>query len=298
MNSVWATELNFDPEFLENAGGINSQVDLSVFKHSAVLPGDYQVDIYINEQFVTTREVTFSLLNNKLSPCFSHDDLKEIGLAIPKEDYVMEEQCINLQSINNTRFEAMPENKRLNITIPQAYEKYLYRGYVDPSLWDHGINALFVNYDFNGQNSFGRKDNDNNNSQYLNLRSGLNIANWRVRNYSTMNRGSDQKSPNWDSIHTYAQRDIAPMKSTITLGETTTFNDVFDSVPIRGGVLATNDQMYPDSMRSFAPTIRGIARTNAEVIVHQNGYMIDKRSVPAGAFEIRDLYPSSGGGDR
>lgn len=32
--------------------------------------------------------------------------------------------------------------------------------------------------------------------------------------------------------------------------------------------------MLPDSQKGFAPTIRGIARTNAQVTVRQNGYVL------------------------
>ncbi len=39
-------------------------------------------------------------------------------------------------------------------------------------------------------------------------------------------------------------------------------------------ILASSDAMLPDSQKGFAPTIRGIARTNAQVTVRQNGYVL------------------------
>ncbi|MFJ1288524.1 fimbria/pilus outer membrane usher protein, partial [Acinetobacter baumannii] len=57
------------------------------------------------------------------------------------------------------------------------------------------------------------------------------------------------------------------------------------------------DSMLPNSQRGFAPTIRGIANSSAIVTVRQNGYTIYQSTVPAGAFEINDLYPSSFSGD-
>ncbi|MBF3299566.1 fimbria/pilus outer membrane usher protein, partial [Leptospira borgpetersenii serovar Ballum] len=53
----------------------------------------------------------------------------------------------------------------------------------------------------------------------------------------------------------------------------------------------------PDSLRGFAPVIRGIANSSAEVTVRQNGYIIFRDTVAPGAFEISDLYPTSHSGD-
>ncbi len=43
--------------------------------------------------------------------------------------------------------------------------------------------------------------------------------------------------------------------------------------------------------------VRGIARTNAQIVIRQNGYVIYQSYVPPGAFEITDLYPTGGSGD-
>ncbi|WP_157632460.1 fimbria/pilus outer membrane usher protein, partial [Bacillus cereus] len=42
---------------------------------------------------------------------------------------------------------------------------------------------------------------------------------------------------------------------------------------------------------------RGIARTNAQVIIKQNGYTIYQSYVSPGAFEITDMYPTGSSGD-
>ncbi|HDV0636151.1 TPA: fimbria/pilus outer membrane usher protein, partial [Escherichia coli] len=76
-----------------------------------------------------------------------------------------------------------------------------------------------------------------------------------------------------------------------------TEGDIFDGVGFRGIQLASDDSMLPDSMRGFAPTIRGVANSPAQVIIRQNGYDIYQTYVPAGAFEITDLYPTSTSGD-
>ncbi|EGK9462190.1 fimbrial biogenesis outer membrane usher protein, partial [Escherichia coli] len=186
------------------------------------------------------------------------------------------------------------------VEIPQAAVEAKPRGYVAPENLDEGINALLLNYNFTGANTKSRdNDTSDSDSYYLNLLPGLNIGPWRLRNYSTWSRntfGGDTQN-NWDSLYTYAQRNIISLKSQLTLGESSSPSDMFDSVPFRGVQLASDDDMLPDSMRGYAPVVRGIARTNAQVIVKQNGYTIYQTYVSPGAFEITDMYPTGSSGD-
>jgi len=101
----------------------------------------------------------------------------------------------------------------------------------------------------------------------------------------------------WRSINTYLQRDVVALQSRLTLGDSTTSSDVFDSVQFRGGQLASEDELLPDSLKGYSPVVRGIARTNAQIVIRQNGYVIYQSYVPPGAFEITDLYPTGGSGD-
>lgn len=93
------------------------------------------------------------------------------------------------------------------------------------------------------------------------------------------------------------QRAIIPLQAQLTLGDSSAPADVFDSMPFRGVQLASDDDMLPDSLKGYAPVVRGIARTNAQVVVRQNGYQIYQSYVAPGAFEIADMYPTGGAGD-
>ncbi|MEY1249219.1 fimbria/pilus outer membrane usher protein, partial [Providencia rettgeri] len=171
------------------------------------------------------------------------------------------------------------------------------RGYVDLANIDNGINALLLNYSYNGSKNYDRKSSGSDNtSHYVNLRPGLNIGAWRLRNYTTWSSSTDQ-SGKWDTIYTYASRGINSIKSQLTLGDSVSPSMVFDSVPFRGAQLATDDDMSPESLRGYAPVVRGIARSNAQVTIRQNGYIIYQTEVAAGPFEINDLYPTGGSGD-
>ncbi|WP_410202063.1 fimbria/pilus outer membrane usher protein, partial [Escherichia coli] len=76
-----------------------------------------------------------------------------------------------------------------------------------------------------------------------------------------------------------------------------TGSDIFDGVGFRGVRLYSSDNMYPDSQQGFAPTVRGIARTAAQLTIRQNGFIIYQSYVSPGAFEITDLHPTSSNGD-
>src|SRR5690606_21599743 len=53
----------------------------------------------------------------------------------------------------------------------------------------------------------------------------------------------------------------------------------------------------PESIRGFAPVVRGIAQSNAQVTIRQSGNVIWQSYVPPGPFVIDDLYPTAASGD-
>lgn len=153
-----------------------------------------------------------------------------------------------------------------------------------------------LNYSFTGSQDHDIDENRTENSEYANLRHSINIGAWRFRNYSTSNHDSDGQN-SWDSAYTYVSRDIEFLKGQLIAGENNTPADVFDSISFKGVQISSDDDMLPDSMKGFAPVIRGVAKSSAQVTVEQNGYTIYKTNVPAGPFAINDLYPTGGSGD-
>lgn len=87
------------------------------------------------------------------------------------------------------------------------------------------------------------------------------------------------KRKKFESAYIYAERGLK-IKSKLTVGDKYTSADLFDSVPFRGFSLNKDESMIPFSQRTYYPTIRGIAKTNATVEVRQNGYLIYSTSVP------------------
>ncbi|WP_196062085.1 MULTISPECIES: fimbria/pilus outer membrane usher protein [unclassified Serratia (in: enterobacteria)] len=290
----------FNPELLQVDNPQQGKTDLSVYEESgSQAPGTYHVDIYLNNDKVDTRDVTFKLQpgQKSLQPCLSAQALAEMGVKTKLFPGLGETECADLSAIPQASTELRFNAQQLLISIPQAAVSQAARGYVPPELWDEGISAALLNYSMTGASNYARNNTvQDSDSQYVNLRPGINFGPWRLRNYSTYNRSSDGQDK-WDTVYTYAQRNIVALKSQLTLGDSSSPSDVFDSIPFRGAQIASDDDMMPDSMKGYAPVVRGIARSNAQVIIRQNGYVIYQSYVAPGAFEITDMYPTGGSGD-
>ncbi|CAI2017587.1 Outer membrane usher protein fimD precursor [Serratia fonticola] len=295
----------FNPALLELDNPQQGKTDLTVFEDGATqAPGTYRVDIYVNNQQFETHDIEFRMQKGEdgadsLQPCLSVAQLNAMGV---KTDLFPglgddEAKCADLSAIPQASTEFRFSAQQLLLSIPQAAMVQQARGYVPESQWDNGIPALLLNYSLSGANTYARNgDSSNSNSQFANLRPGINVGPWRLRNYTTWNRDSHGQDK-WNTIYTYLARDITSLKSQLVLGDSSSPSDVFDSVPFRGAQLASDDDMIPDSLKGYAPVVRGIARTNAQVTIRQNGYVIYQSFVAPGAFEINDMYPTGGSGD-
>ncbi|SAK49773.1 fimbrial biogenesis outer membrane usher protein [Caballeronia hypogeia] len=184
--------------------------------------------------------------------------------------------------------------QKLSISIPQKYTRNIARGYVSPELWDKGVNAGFLSYNANAyQTNAGGAHST---QEYLGLNAGVNIGAWHFRHQSSVTASTGQATE-LDNIATYVQHDLPKFKAQATLGDAQTTGDVFDSVAFRGAQIATDDRMLPESLRGYAPVVRGTADSNARVTVRQNGQVIYETSVSPGPFEIKDLYATGYGGN-
>lgn len=308
----------FNPAFLSGGGG--EVADLSRFENNdGQAPGTYRVDIWLNDEFVTTSNIRFeakvkkNILENKsrdelvddsgLTPCLSIKWLKRLGVNTAmlsqktneKSESKDEDQYVDFLSVypgSSAHYDF--SSQRLLLTFPQAAIQNSIRGYIPPEEWDQGINAGLLNYSFTGDNG------SEGDTYYLNITGGVNIGSWRLRhngawNYSDYKHG--RKSNHWQSISTHAERTIIPLRGQLLLGDGNSSGDIFESTGFRGASLTTSDQMYPDSQQGFAPTVRGIASGRSTVSVRQNGYLIYQNIVQAGAFEITDLNPTTSSGD-
>lgn len=299
-----AREYAFDAALLDGAG---QNVDVSLFERGGQLPGTYPVDIRLNGERVDTRDVVFAQGKDAtgklvLVPCLSPALLSRYG--VKTEDFPAlsgvekpEEGCVDLTIIPQTRVDYDFNSQILNLLIPQVSLRPRLQGIAPESLWDDGVPALLLNWQANTSRTEisgggGGKKND---TTYVQLQPGANLGAWRLRNASTWQKS--QGKATWQSAYTYAERGLGSIKSRITLGERSTPADIFDSVPFRGAMLNSDESMVPAGQYSYAPVVRGIARTQARVEVKQNGYTLYNSMVAPGPFALTDLTPTGSGGD-
>lgn len=303
VSSTSVVAAQFNPMFLKDKG---AEVDLRYFEQSGgVVPGTYSVDLYLNQQLERRQEITFhadeDAENADAQPILTLGLLRQLGVDVER---LQQEGIISVDStdsdpvmllrIEGASVEFDVAKLALFISIPQAYIKRRARGYVDPSLWDDGINALFSNYQLNyNRNTGGGSSSD---YGYLGLRNGVNIGQWRLRNESSISQGTGL-TRTFSSNRTFLEHDVTSLKGRFALGQLYSNGDIFDSTRIRGFQLGSDIGMLPDDEAGYAPVVRGIAETHATVEVRQNGYVIYSTSVSPGAFEIRDIYPGGSNGD-
>lgn len=293
-------DVQFNSEFLR------SNLDVSAYSRGNPVPqGQYLVDLYINDQLKNRDNVKFENERSDdtiAKPCFTLEQLLTLGLNSERiapailETLKVDKACLRITDIaSDLSADYDVATQRVTIHAPQVWLLRHARGYVSQELWDDGITAATLQYDYNAWHAESSGSN-NLSTQYLSLLSGVNLGAWRLRHRGSANWSND-RSWHYDTASTYVERGIAPLRSRVVAGESTTDGQVFDSVGFRGVMLTSDDRMYEDSQRGYAPIITGIANSNALVRITQRGVRIYETTVPPGAFRIDDLYPTGVGGD-
>lgn len=301
QSALLHAQATFNMDLLEKNDHLPA-VDLQRFnQQTGQPPGEYPVSWQVNGVTLDARKTVMFRQNDRgqLTPCLKPEDLVQAGVSpavLVQAPGATSRSCPELAtllpgSVVNFDF----SHQRLVMTIPQALMTHRARDNVPSALWDEGISAFQSNYRYSGASQrtrMGSTERDN----YLMLKSGVNAGAWRLRASNGLTANSDDK-PHWTTSGAWLERDLTSWQSELTLGDTFTSGDVFDAVQFQGIALASSDAMLPDSQKGFAPTIRGIARTNAQVTVRQNGYVLYQTYVTPGAFVIDDLYPTASSGN-
>lgn len=298
-STAYCREVHFDPDFLTlSDGGNNKKTDLSYFsKKGGFLPGNYQVQVVINQERVgkeTLKFVSSKREKGSLSPCVTSTQLLRLGITPPVRD---DSQCFNLDSELYPGFVGLMDLNKMEytVTIPQIYILQNEWLKTDPSRWEDGIPSLMVNYNFSGnKQGFYARDENINDSDFLSLDSLVNVYGWRLYNSSNWRR--DRESSNFNSLRTYIQKNYGMGQGgEITLGDNYINSDFFDAFEFRGFKIESDDGMIKSALVDYSPIVRGVAYSQARVTVRQAGQIIYERNVPAGPFELTDLSAYTGG---
>ncbi|MGU7785162.1 fimbria/pilus outer membrane usher protein [Burkholderia sp. PU8-34] len=296
-----AGPVKFNPDLVQSGQG--NEIDLSRYENgNPVWPGQYRADLYLNGTLLGRDDVTVrEVRRDVMQVCIGRRLLEKFGAdtgRIPPGILATLDDpaaCASLEDLlpgASMSFDASAA--RLEVQIPQALLRRTARGYVDPSAWDAGVTAGFVSYNANLYRTVSHGLGTS--AAYVGLNSGVNVGGWYVRHDGALN-WQQREGRHYTVTNTYVQRDLTSLTAQIRIGDAYTSGAMFDTFAFRGVQLATDDRMWPDSQRGYAPVVRGIANTNARVTVRQSGAVIYDTSVPPGAFVIDDLYPTGYGGD-
>lgn len=282
------------------------RIDVSRFENNQAVPGIYRIGIEVNGLPVGIHDVIVkdSLQDKSKSIfCLRKETMLNLGLdlskldarAIDTLDAATDDDCIDIADVVPTARMTLDSGEQLLLLeVPALFMERNPRGYVNPALWDRGINAGLLSYNSNLYHSVSRGREWN--SAYTGINAGLNLMGWYLRHDGNWN-WRDEDGSHYQALNTYLQRDIPQIGGRLTLGDTNTSGEQFDSISFRGMQLANVEQMMPESQRGYAPLITGVARTNAKVQVLQQGRLIYETTVPPGPFEINDLYPTGYSGN-
>lgn len=301
---------HFDPQFLHAIPG-QTPTDLNFFVYAnQVLPGTYLTDIYVNERYIEQIEIRF---DNPLESanqsgmvsaqaCLNKDMLQRWGINImqfPAFHHIddKDKRCLPLTEwIPHSQVHFSMAQQTLRVSIPQIAMLKRAQGEVSAKLWSTGITAALLNYQILGRR-YQARNNANKKTTYsmnMALQGGVNVAAWQLRYRA--NNSYDQGKSTWQILESHVARDIPDWHSRLTLGDGFTSSEIFSGIRFRGIQLSSDDAMLPDSLRGYAPSVHGIAQSQAKVTIKQNGYVIYTTFVAPGPFVIDDLLPNTSSG--
>ncbi|MEE9889477.1 MAG: FimD/PapC N-terminal domain-containing protein [Stenotrophomonas geniculata] len=148
-------QAQFSSSFLS---GHAKQIDLAAFSGgNPVIAGDYRVDIYVNGAWQGRRDLQFKAdAQGRVDACLPLPMLEEMGVdseaVLLQDPFVPADRtgCVPVQQRMANAYGVYDSgNLRYDLSIPQVFLRREARGYVNPALWDRGIDAGFVGYSFN-----------------------------------------------------------------------------------------------------------------------------------------------------
>lgn len=281
----------------------NQKALLRLSKGDNISPGIYKIDLYVNNQFIDNMSINFVENSaTKVEPCFTPEQLQRAAIITNKQqdlkNIAQSQQCAEISNyVAHAKSQFDLGRLKLDLSVPQSSIKQYPRGYVAPEQLNAGETIGFINYLGNYYHSqYDVADNSvSQDSIYVSLQGGINFGKWQFRQQSTLS--NSDHGTEWNNIRSYIKRPITELKSELAMGQLSSSGRFFSGLSFNGINLHSDERMLPDSMRGYAPTIQGIAKTTAKVSVQQNGREIYQTTVAPGPFKISDLYPTNYNGD-
>nr|WP_157838089.1 outer membrane usher protein [Pseudomonas sp. PH1b] len=292
-----AEEFQFNTDVLDLQD--QQHIDLGLFsKANFIMPGQYRLVLQVNQESLPESPVQFIAPEDDPQgsvACLTPDLVQDLGLKprlLPALKWSHQGACLDIGSIPGMLVRGDLGRGVLYLSVPQEALEYTAANWDPPSRWDNGIPGILLDYNFNALTTERRGSQGSSHELSGNGTAGFNLGAWRMRAdwQMQMQRGAGQPSTRtFDWSRFYALRAIPGLGADLTLGEGYLNSNLFGSFRYTGASLGTNEGMLPPNLRGYAPEIRGVARTNARVLVKQQGRVLYDTQVPQGPFRIQDL---------
>ncbi|WP_160016649.1 outer membrane usher protein [Pseudomonas sp. Irchel 3H9] len=296
-SALGAADIEFNTDVLDLTDRTN--IDLSQFARSGfILPGTYSMVVQINGQPIAEQPVAFYPPDNDpkgSQACLSHSLVEQLGLKVSEADKLAwwkGGECLDIQSLPGMDVQGDLASSTLSINLPQAYLEYSAINWDPPSRWDEGVPGLLIDYSLTAQSNYQRNDGNRKNLSG-NGTVGANAGAWRLRAdwqgrvESGRQEAAGPQKLEWSRY--YAYRAIPALRARLLVGENYLYSDLFDSFRFTGAALNSDESQLPPNLRGYAPEVVGVAKTNAKVIISQQGRVLYETLVAAGPFRIQDL---------
>ncbi|HHQ4310377.1 TPA: outer membrane usher protein [Serratia fonticola] len=294
-----AEEIQFNTDVLDVNDRQN--IDLSQFSRGGyIMPGTYGMVVHINKNDLPEQQIPFYVPEdapNDSRACVSRAVVAQLGL----KEGIMQDlrwwhqgECLDENSLKGMEVRGDLSSSALYLNIPQAYLEYTADNWDPPSRWDDGIPGLLLDYNLNTRTQKQLKQGASSYNLSGNGTAGANLGSWRLRadwqaniNHQTGSGRPTDKQLEWSRY--YAYRAIPALRSKLTMGENYLDSGMFDSFRFSGVSLVSDDNMLPPNLRGYAPEVVGVAKTNAKVVISQQGRVLHETTVASGPFRIQDI---------
>lgn len=266
---------SFDHKMLAQRG-IDPALASSLLEAPRFTAGKHPITLVVNGQPRGRVDVAF---NREGQLCFDRTLLDAAQLVEPPAP-ADGQRCFDaVGTWPQMTIEQDPANLSVKLIVPTDAITPTARDFTG---YQTGGFAALLNYDINSLSS----DNAGQSSRYLsaNTELGFNAGDWIVRSRQVQTWQNDVSTTT--HLAAYAQRTFASHETVLQAGQISLYNPVLSGAQITGVQLMTEQALQNEGQGS---PIEGIAKSQAQVEVRQNGSLIHSTVVPAGPFSLNDV---------
>lgn len=287
--SFWGGEVCADEFYTQFIHGSVSELP-SVLKNTAdddgIPPGRYDVQVSLNGDARNKSMVTI-VDKDIRNYCVPESVLLDNDISISK-DYFSAAwddagKCYFLSKVPYAGVSFDFAHQTMNLRIPQLGMDTTKT--VSSRFWDYGNSGFNLHYFLNTLKSKGQSD-----DYYGSLGGDVSMGRWLLSAYAYGNQDDHFTVPRW-----MMSTPVGVVQGDFRFGKLQVSSPTLSGFAFNGAELKSDDDMKSSAMRTYAPVLFGVARTNARVEVRQNGYVLYSKVLPPGPFRIDDVAPLNNG---